>query len=363
MGGLGFLDDAAHAPDNVGILADPPEFDHERWVRLRREQLGVDVRDGHPRGHQINMASSVAGPLSPMDEVKRVLVGDFDHFKVYNGDDDEWDYNIFITPDPPFRQILDDVVAEMSVAERTHLEERERGPGFCVECEITPDEGFQSNSYFPRPRWLNTYRTPNSPLEGQTLGVYGPWVRDHYHGGRPEIHPCEVIWWMTADTPPDVTSRFVLVLQDDSERFALPSHFDGPVPRPWAAFPRQASIAFALRPRVQNHMRFDLRVLYSGEMADMPDPGGVSVTGSFGGQPVVTVTKLFQRPGSVRMRLGPVAADPDGVHLRCFLYLGIQVGRDDDGHEGYALLNLETSAPGGTRPPSDPPVPPGGQRP
>ena len=103
--------------------------------------------------------------------------------------------------------------------------------------------------------------------------------------------------------------------------------------------------------------------MYAGEMADMPNPGDVSVTRSFGGQPVVTVTKRFERPGRVRMRLGPVAADPDGVHLRCFLYLGIQVGRDDDGHEGYALLNLVTMAPGGSRPPSDPRVPPGGQRP
>ena len=161
---------------------------------------------------------------------------------MYNGDDDEWDYNIAIAPDPPFRSILDDVfaemTAEMTAAERdAHLVERKNGDGFCVQCEITPDEGFQSNDYFPKPRLVNSYWNRHSPLEGQTLGVYGPWVRDYYHGGRPEIHPCEVIWWIAADTPPDITSRFVLVLQDDSERFALPSDFVLPVPRPWAAFP------------------------------------------------------------------------------------------------------------------------------
>jgi hypothetical protein len=91
-------------------------------------------------------------------------------------------------------------------------------------------------------------------------------------------------------------------------------------------------------------MHFDLQLRCAGQMADMPDAGAVSMTQQFDGQPVVTVTKRFEGPSRVRMRLGPVAPDPDGVHLRCFLYLGVQVGRDDNGHEGYALLNLETLA-------------------
>jgi len=41
------------------------------------------------------------------------------------------------------------------------------------------------------------------------------------------------------------------------------------------------------------------------------------------------------------MGLSPVVADPDGVHLRCFLTIEIQVSDADRGHAGHALLNLE----------------------
>jgi hypothetical protein len=124
----------------------------------------------------------------------------------------------------------------------------------------------------------------------------------------------------------------------------------------------RAGIAVALRPQIGEHMYCRLRLLAAREVADRPAPGDVSATGLFGGQPVITVSKQLDRPQNVRMSLGPVEADPDGVHLRCFLYLSIQVGSGDRGQEGYALLNLETST---LRegPHRDPPTPPGGQEP
>jgi hypothetical protein len=363
----GFLDETDPGPDNVGIAPQPFVFDHERWVRLRRQQLGIDVID--PLGHQIGPAAAMnfrwegrQANWFPVDGMKHVLVGELDHYYSYNGDGHEMDWNLCLAPDPAFRSILDRVARDMSADQREeHLVERRHGPGYCVECEITPDEGLWFNDFFPHGGQLLGLN--QSTLLGQKLGVYGPWVRDKGHGRRPEIHPCEVIWWMAAANPLGVSaSRLVLVVQDDSSRFDRPSDYDGPVPRPWSAFPRRASIAVTLRPRVEDHMHFNLRLLYAREMADMADPGAASVTREFGGRPVITVTKRIEQPAKIRMRLGPVAPDPDGVHLRCFLYLGVQVGSGDQGQEGYALLNLETMTPH-AGPHRDPAVPPGGQEP
>jgi hypothetical protein len=346
-----FLDDTDLGSEDVGTAPQPVVFNHERWVRLRREQLGVDVID--PLGYDIGWAEAMNWRWAegrqvnwrPLGRVKRILVGEFDHQDFYPGHrnemDDEQDWSIFLVPDPPFGEIFG------------NSEDRD------VECEITPHESFWDTGFFI-PFW------PFPGLLERKVGVYGPWVCDLGHDGKPEIHPCEVIWWRAAPRRGVTSSRFVLVMQDDSSRFDLPSDYHGSVPRPWSALPRRASIAVALRPRVGGHLLLNLHLLYAREMADMADPGAVSLTGAFDGQPVVTVTKQIENPTNVRMRISPVVPDPDGVHLRCFLYIGVQIGvqpaSGDRGQAGYALLNLETMAPhGGAH--EDPRVPPGGQEP
>ena len=366
MGYPGFPDHSGSAaPGSAGIAPEPYVFDHELWVRLRRDQLGVDVVN--PLGHQIGMARGINhrwyswGLLdwrerevnwSPVDGLKHVLVGEFDSFDTSDAaGGDEWDWEIRIFPDPSFRFILDRVVARMSAGERHDLVPRELGRGPCVECEITPDEDFRS-----------AFSAPWSPRPGQQLGVYGPWVRDFGHSGRPEIHPCEVLWWMGENRQGVVTSRLVAVVQDDSDRHDWPCDFDGPVPRPWSAFPRTAIITFALRPTVQQHMQFNLRIVDAREMADIANSGSAGMTGEFGGKPVITVTKQTDDPGKIGMGLSPVVADPDGVHLRCFLTIEVQVSDADRGRAGHALLNLETLELDG-RAPRDPRIPTGGQPP
>jgi hypothetical protein len=335
-------------------------FDHELWERLRRDQLGVDVID--PLGHQIGMARGINHRWytwgldwrerqvnwTPVDGMKHVLVGEFDSFDTSDAAGGrEWDWEIRIFPDPAFRFILDQVVAMMSADERADLVPRERGPGPCVECEVTPDEDEDFRSAFSAP-W--------SPQPGQKIGVYGPWVRDFGHNGRPEIHPCEAIWWMGEPRHGVETSRLVAVVQDASARHDWPCDFDGPVPRPWSAYPRTAKITFALRPRVQEHMQFSLRFLSYRELASIADPGVTSLTGEFGGQPVISVTQLTDDPSHVSMDLSPVAPDPDGVHLRCFLTIAVQVSDADRGRAGHVLLNLETLEPGRQRPRGPEPV-------
>jgi hypothetical protein len=91
-------------------------------------------------------------------------------------------------------------------------------------------------------------------------------------------------------------------------------------------------------------MRFDLRILHSREMADIADSDAISSTQRFKGEPVITVTKRTVNPEKILMGVSPIARDPDGIHLRCFLYLAVQVGSNDDGGEAHALLRLDTLA-------------------
>lgn len=328
MAGPWLPDEPAHASD-TGTAWVPPPFDHERWVRLRRDQLGVDVID--PLGHHTGYAAA-RDNWFPVDGVKHVLVGELDRYYRYDGSGHEVDWNLCIFPNPQFRFILDDVAELMP--NKNHLVHRRRGPGHTVECEITPDEAFWANPYF----WVFPQY---SSLTGEVLGVYGPWVRDRYHGGRPEIHPCEVIWWTARSGQGNVTSRYVLVLQDDSERFARAEDYSGPVTRPWAAFPRRTRISFALRPRIGDHLRFALTLPSSREVIELPGSSEPAVTAEHAGQVVISVEKNMDDPAAIRARLGRVADDPDGTHLRCFLTVDLEVGRDDDGREGHALLVLE----------------------
>ena len=100
-------------------------------------------------------------------------------------------------------------------------------------------------------------------------------------------------------------SRLVAVVQDASERHDWPCDFDGPVPRPWSAFPRRANITFTLRPRVQQYMQFSLRFLSDRELATIVHPSVTSLTGEVGGQPVMSVIQLTDDPGRVSMGLSP----------------------------------------------------------
>jgi hypothetical protein len=123
---------AASLNRDAGVAPEPYVFEHERWERLRRDQLGIDVID--PDGHDIGMTRAINHRWytrelsfakrevnwSPVDGVKHVLVGEFDSFDI--SDDaggDEWDWEIRIIPDPPFRFILERILALMPASEGT----------------------------------------------------------------------------------------------------------------------------------------------------------------------------------------------------------------------------------------------------
>jgi hypothetical protein len=341
------------------------EFNHERWNSIHNTQLDLDVQD--PDGPTPGMAAVrrtifgfEVGYWEPVDGRKHILVGELDNYSFYNPgtslnpldpsiSTDEADFNFMMYPDPPFRFLLDDVVARMSAGERDELHERRRGPGFCVEGEITPDEEYYNNF------WFRTERPYTSQLVGTTMGMYGLWVRDWGHGGRPEIHPSEVIWWRTGsfdNTGPHPFVRWtIIVLQDDSNRFDRDEDYDAPVTRPWSKWPRRAQITMSLQVPRFGHSDYVISIQDGQRIFEFPGEDVRSVSRDFDGRQVLTVSKRMSRPRQVKVRLSELSADPTNRNkLRCFLWFEVQVGEGDRGQEGFAELNVEHWVPPDPRP-------------
>ena len=141
-----------------------------------------------------------------------------------------------------------------------------------MEVEITPDEDFYKNPWFPRPKdakWLKSVRGL-SPLEGTTICTYGPWVYEKAHGNRPEIHPSELYWWREAASG----SLFLMLLQDDSDRFDRPNNYRPRSSKPWSGCPRSAKfrIAFDADP-ADGPLVFELKELYAKNVVTEANDG------------------------------------------------------------------------------------------
>jgi hypothetical protein len=176
----------------------------------------------------------------PVDERKHTVCGTLHRFNVYDGFGDEMDWNNYIIPDRGFKHLIDTVKELHSpdtiwdcTGDRDISGSGRYREDNCIEVEITPDESFFENPWFPR-------SNQGSRLEGNKLCAYGPWVYEAWHGKRPEIHPSQLIWWKEADG-----AVYLMFLEDDSNRFHKNRDFDVGMdpPRwwlPWAKSPRTA---------------------------------------------------------------------------------------------------------------------------
>ena len=144
--------------------------------------------------------------------------GTLEKYFNYLGWADENDWCLKIYPDENFRWMTENnhiqPIAEL------HRSDNEAHPGATLlEVEITPD-----NSIWNRFPWLpisGSEEIHYSPLLNHTVNVYGVYCFDQGHGGRPEIHPMDAIWWKDwAYDVPGYRSRWYFgVFQDCSDRF------------------------------------------------------------------------------------------------------------------------------------------------
>jgi hypothetical protein len=319
--------------DEPNLAPPPPDPPFVQfWNSVERDRLGVRAQD--PDGHNIGPNIAKRGALGlnwyPVDRFKQTLVGTLEGYQFFDGTGDEADWNLFINPSPAFRFIRDDVLPNADPGE---LHRSNTGEAL-VEAEITPDEALFSNPFFPR--------VGASPLVGRTIGVYGPWVQEEAHGFRPEIHPCELLWWrdVNGSGANQVRTYHLLVVQDDSNRFDRSENFSGKIARPWSAFPRRADFWIAVRVPVGGRRQLVIEQLFvrNVQLATGED-APVRLTHMVSGASVEVERRQFP-PRHVRVRFESFTATADGQEVLGFVRLTSVVGSGDRGQEGFLVLKV-----------------------
>lgn len=332
------------------------------WERVRDISQGIAGRD--PVGDRIGPSAAyrrwVGKNWYPLDVYKQTLCGVLHHFNFYNAwsSGDEADWNNFIVPAAPYAYLIEDAKPLMELYPNTQtldpLDTLDQwhdctvkgkpSENNCLEAEITPDEHFYENLWFRR-------SSDSSPLQGNGMCTYGPWVFEEAHGNRPEIHPSELYWWREqVDRGP----FFLMVVQDDSNRFDNRGHFDvsGVPPgwwHPWAAFPRTAEFKIAFQANVQApELFFDIRTLASRNVVTADDPlvakdddDGRQHAIEYDDRVVLTVTERQARDEDVGVRFVDVCRNAGNTHIQGYLTITTKVGKGADGGEGYEVLRVD----------------------
>ena len=164
-------------------------------------------------------------------------------------------------------------------------------------------------------------------------------MQDEGHGFRPEIHPCELLWWRTVTQ--GLATYHLMVIQDDSNRFDRRSDFSGNIVRPWSMYPRSAEFRIAVS--VPNNQRRRLLVdqLFARNVrpsAPADAPRVVSRTVGVGGR--VEVERGFANRRDVGVRFEPFQAAAGGQSSFGYVVLECEVGNSDRGREGYQVLRV-----------------------
>jgi hypothetical protein len=314
-------------------------------------QLGVSGRDplGHKIGPNVAYRSGAGMNWYPLDIYKQTLCGTLHRFEFWDGAGAEADWNNFIIPSASHAYILEDA---RPVATPDQIQSC-GSPGNCLEAEVTPDERFYENPWFTR-------STLQSVVTGKPLCTYGPWVYEEAHGNRPEIHPSELYWW--TDTPsPDETTYYLLILQDDSNRFDRTDNYTGSIVRPWSKNPRTGEFRVAFRVTVgggiagtNSRIRFNidelarLNVVTKDSSTARQDAGpGRNHTISFNGRVVVTANELQSNDNDIGVRFENLVQGGGGPldgpllnYLHGYMIITTKVGIDDRGNEGLHLIRV-----------------------
>jgi len=223
----------------------------ENWKLIETEMSGAIALDAQ---------SMTIGPYPakrfiffenwrPLLETKQPICGTLEHFKIYDFLFGEHDWNLYLKPTARFQSTFEDALTYASdPAQVWHCDPPHspissdvlHSPN-CFEAEATPLESFRANN-----PWLKPDNS-TSLVEGQQLCAIGPLVSEDVHGGRPELHPLEVVWW--SNKVNEHTLWTLLEVQDSSHRFESRSDFAGAPTdwSPWAGSPRQQDLRVAIK--------------------------------------------------------------------------------------------------------------------
>lgn len=337
------------------------------WDRVVSQTQGVNGHD--PVGHYIaSFPAEKFGVLNinnwiPMSGYKETLCGNLHHFNVYDGSGAEMDWNQFIIPAPSFEFLITDVLPYKGGSGTFCVDDDWHdcaGQDDCLEGELTPDESFYENPWFPK-------STGESVLEGREICVYGPWIRECVHGHRPEIHTAELTWWKETFKGSDL--YWLMALQDDSNRFDDEDEFDieGPKPpewRPWAAAPMSATfqLAFEVDPAGPVHSfeigeSFARNVATSGDaQARLDSDNGTQHAIQYNGKVVVRANENQPNDNDLGVTFTDICRKTDGK-LRGYVTMRTRTGVNNSGQEGYhilfVLVNKQAQTPPGAVTPPD----------
>ena len=320
----------------------------DQWSTVMNDQEGVDARD--PLGHQIGSYPAERGLLLgrnwyPADTEKRILCGTLHHFNYYDPSGDEADWNNFIIPNPPYTSLITDLEPLRETGWHSC-----NGRFDCMEAEITPDEHFYGNPWFPK---VHGNADDESPLEGQTICTYGPWVWEEAHGNRPEIHPSELYWWRWGNG-----ATRLMLLHDDSNRFYDPDDFaDLPDPppvwwRPWSEAPRfgEFRIPFEINldplETIPTYIITEpgswIRNVVTSDFATARRDSdyGAQHAIEYNGDIVLRADEAQLEDDRIGVQFVDICRDPANTRLQGYVQLTSVVGVDDTGGEGYHVIDV-----------------------
>lgn len=342
----------------VPVVNAGPLFDE--WHDLTLNSLGVAGED--PFGNRIynypakNIERFKPDKLTffPIEGDKRTLCGTLSSFGFYDAIEtqDEADWNLDIIPfSPRYSHIFEDAKGLPGVNIEKWTRCGDSNVSNCVQAEITPDESLYSFN------WFNA-NTEQSPLVGKCLCVYGPWVADkgESHGGKPEIHPSELLWWkdpakFSCGSPSfTMDGTFLLLLQDNSNRFDVVDNYDtGWTPdfcwRPWSAYPRTGKFKLAFRVNANATTPQNISVSIDKNRHVNVNPHDATDGGEhtlvYNGRPLLTVRETGD-DGHVQVGFENLfrRMENGSEVLYGFVTLTSSVGINDRGGEGYILIRL-----------------------
>lgn len=319
------------------------------WDRV--VNLTQRVRGQDPAGYYIEEfpAEKYGFPLYnnnwyPLSGYKETLCGTLHHFNVFDGGGDEMDWNNFMIPAPDFQSLITDALPYKGGSGAFCFDDNWHdcaGTDDCLEAELTPDETFWNNPWFPK-------STGESVLEGREICTYGPWIRECVHGNRPEIHTSEQYWWKEKWGDDDL--YWLLALHDDSDRFDDEGDFDTDGDqsdqwRPWAAAPitAQFQIAFEVNP-AGPVLRFEIGEAFAQHIVTKEDAdsmldadNGVQHAISYNGDIVLRANENQPNDTDIGVTFTEVCRLPND-NLRGYVTLTTEVGVNTDGKEGYHVL-------------------------